>query len=88
MQNHDIFRTKDIFRTMTYLECEVYSEHCPTTKMERFAKIATSALPEKKFLIFQEMEPFYSSIKKFIIFSYTPENGNLKKNLYFMKQKP
>ena len=41
MQNHDIFRTKDIFRTMTYLECEVYSERCPTTKMERFAKIAT-----------------------------------------------
>ena len=41
VQNYDIFRTRDVFKTTAYLEPEAYSEHCQTSKIERFAKIAT-----------------------------------------------
>ena len=32
---------KGIFRTLAYLELKVYSEHCQTSAMEGFTKIAT-----------------------------------------------
>ena len=35
------FRTRSIFKTLTCLELEACSEHCQTSTMERFAKIAT-----------------------------------------------
>ena len=35
------FRTTSIFRTLVYSEPEAYSEHCQTSTIERFAKIAT-----------------------------------------------
>ena len=35
-----------------------------------------------KFLIFRETELFSSSIKKFLIFSYTSGNGNAQKIIY------
>ena len=57
-------RTRRIFRTL------VYSEHCQTSTMERFVKIARKY--KKKFqcfLIFREMKLSSSNIKKFLIFS-------------------
>ena len=36
-----IFRIRSIFRTLVCSEPEVYSEHCQTSTMESFAKIAT-----------------------------------------------
>ena len=47
IQNPSIFRTRNIFRTLAYLELEAYSkpeaysDHCQTSTMECFAKIAT-----------------------------------------------
>ena len=41
IQNHRILRTKSIFRNLVSLEPEIYSEHCETSTMERFAKTAT-----------------------------------------------
>ena len=41
IQNPGIFRTKSIFRTFVYLEPKAYPEHCQTSTIERFAKIAT-----------------------------------------------
>ena len=38
IQNHSIFRTKGIFRTLEYLEPDAYSEHCQTFMMGLFAK--------------------------------------------------
>ena len=40
-QNPDISRTRSIFRTLVYLQPETYSDHCETSTMECFAKIAT-----------------------------------------------
>ena len=36
-----LYFTKGIFRTRVYSKPETYSEHCQTSRMERFAKIAT-----------------------------------------------
>ena len=41
IQNLSILRTKRIFRNLVSLEPEIYSEHCQTSTMERFAKTAT-----------------------------------------------
>ena len=41
IQNIAICRTRSIFRALVYSEPKAYSEHCQTSKMERFAKIAT-----------------------------------------------
>ena len=38
IQNHSIFRTKGILRTLEYLESDAYSEHCQRFMMELFAK--------------------------------------------------
>ena len=41
IQNPGIFSTREIFRTVAYSEAKAYSEHCRTSMMKRFAKIAT-----------------------------------------------
>ena len=41
IHNSGIFRTRSIFRKLVYSELEPYSEHCQTSTMESFAKIAT-----------------------------------------------
>ena len=41
IQNSSIFRTRSILTTLAYLEPEAYSEHCQTSAMECFVKIAT-----------------------------------------------
>ena len=41
IQNLGIFRTRSIFRTLVYLQLKAYSEHCQTSAIERFIKIAT-----------------------------------------------
>ena len=40
IQNSSIFRTRSILTTLAYLEPEAYSEHCQTSAMECFVKIA------------------------------------------------
>ena len=40
IHNPGIFRTRGIFRTLVYSEPEAYSEHCQTSTIERFVKIA------------------------------------------------
>ena len=42
MQNPDILGTRTTFRTLVYLEPKAHSEHCQTSMMKPFAKIATS----------------------------------------------
>ena len=61
-----------LFRIMTYLEPEAYSEHCQAFMMERSAKVDQKI--KKKFfyfLIFLEMKLSCSNIKKFLIFQET-----------------
>ena len=41
IQNPEMFRTRSIFRTLVYSKSEAYSEHCQTSTMERFVKVAT-----------------------------------------------
>ena len=41
IQNYGKFRTKDIFRTLGYLEPEAYSKPCQASTMERFEKQLT-----------------------------------------------
>ena len=41
IQNPSIYRTRSIFRTLIYSEVETYSEHCETSTMKCFAKIAS-----------------------------------------------
>ena len=41
IQNPGLFRPRSIFRILVYLEPEAYPEHCHTSTIERFAKIAT-----------------------------------------------
>ena len=69
---------KGIFRTLTYLELEAYSEPCYNEAQAR--KIKKSPPPKKTYLIFREME--HSSIKKFLILSYISGNGNPPKIIY------
>ena len=40
IQNPRIFRTRSIFRTLTYLKPRTYSEHRQTARMEFFSKTA------------------------------------------------
>ena len=54
-----------MFETKAYLELEAYSEHCQTSSMERFAKLAHSLIfTLKMFLIFWEMKLFNLKPKK------------------------
>ena len=78
MQNHGIFRTRSIFRTLAHTELEAYSEHCQASTIKCFAKIATwrtfkPKLEKQKkllcFFIIRKMKLSSSNIKKIIIFS-------------------
>ena len=61
IQNPSIFRTRSIFRTLTYSEPEAYLELCQTSTVERFAKNSYRA----HFLIFREMElSSFSALEK------------------------
>ena len=42
-----IFRTTGTFRTLAHSEPEAYLEHCQTSMMEHFAKIATNNISHK-----------------------------------------
>ena len=48
IQNPSIFRTRSILRNLVYSEPTVYSEHCQTSLMERFAKVGHFLRPSSK----------------------------------------
>ena len=75
IQNPAIFRTRSIFRNLVCSKPETYSEHCQTSTIEHFAKIAT-------WRTFQAMLINKSTPGKWNFLTLT-----LKNFLYFLKRK-
>ena len=65
-----LYFEKGIFRTLVYSEPDTYSEHCQTSTIERFAKIATWrtfwSQPSKSFP--KKLKKMRNEKKKKIIF--------------------